>query len=207
MTAHAESFGPTGPDSGDPAIVSTESSSDPTYDPFAVALAVLNGEAASESDDRPAATVPVDCFREQGDSSVSAADLADGRISSFRIGEGGSDKVSVSESGGLSVGTSAVDTHEIEITANGRIKAGTYTLIDYKGSIGGAGFAGLSLRTDPHLHAELVNNAAESKIEVIVTGTDALELASAVKSIWSTVTQSDWMLLPRLLQRPAQQVQ
>jgi hypothetical protein len=210
MTAHADS---SVPETSDHATgEATPASVEPGYDPFAVALAALNGETSASGDSSADAIsgierLAADGFHREGDASVTSASLADGKVSTFRIGAGGFDKVTVTGDGGLWVGATAVDTHVVEITANGRIKAGTYTLIDYEGAIGGAGFAGLSLRHDPRLHVELVNNTAESKIEVVVAGTDAMELASAVKNIWSSVTRSEWSLLPRLLPRPAQQVQ
>ncbi len=140
-------------------------------DTFSAALAVINGEAGPASDSAADVSLPplVECFHPLVDSIVSTAPLADGRVSSFRIGEEGSDTVRVSENGGLCVGATAVDSHVIEITAHGKIVPGTYTLIDYDGAIGGGGFGGLVLQADAGIHAELVNNTADTKIELVVS--------------------------------------
>lgn len=165
----------------------------PVRDTFATALAVINGEAGADS---ASGTLPefVISFAPQGESTVPAAPLADGHVSSFRVGADGFDKVTVSESGGLSVGATAVDTHVIEITANGRITPGTYTLVDYEGAIGGAGFSGLVLRSALDLHAELVNNTAETKIELVVSDADEPERPDATDSIWSLGSPDNWLL-------------
>ncbi|RYD41203.1 MAG: hypothetical protein EOP83_34205 [Verrucomicrobiaceae bacterium] len=96
----------------------------------------------------------------------------------------------MSENGGLWVGVTAVDTHVIEIAPNGGIAAGTYTLIDYEGAIGGAGFRGLELRGTPDLHAKLVNNTAETKIELVVSEAGAQQSPKAAGSIIDNLGRS-----------------
>lgn len=156
-----------------------------TADPFAVALAVLNGEPGTGGNASEALPPLVNHSQGRADSPVSSASLADGQVSSFRIGMDGSDQVTVCEANGLWVGATAVDTHVIEITSSGWITAGTYTLIDYEGAIGGAGFEGLVLRSGPRLHAELVNNTAETRIELVVSKVDDLEWPATAGSIWN----------------------
>ena len=203
VTAHGDPLSPEVPDKGDSLLVPAESSSHgsgaPARDPFAAITLVLPGDEASAGSDPRAGANPanlpplVDCFHDQGDSSVSSAPLADGRISSFRIGAEGTDKVTVSANGGLWVGVTAVDTHVIEIQANGAVTPGTYTLIDYEGAIGGAGFSGLVLRSTPHLHAELVNNTADTKIELVVSEAADLEWLAPRGSIWTLGALDTWM--------------
>ncbi|MCW1923962.1 hypothetical protein OKA05_15450 [Luteolibacter arcticus] len=163
-------------DTSSAAIVAAEGPASPEEpsDPFAVALAVLNGDASARdqagSEASPEIMPPlVDSLHSEEHSSVSSAQLAEGKVSSFRIGAGSVEQITVSEADGLWVGITAVDTHVIEIAENGGITAGTYTLIDYEGAIGGAGFSGLVLRGTADLHAELVNNTAETKIELVVS--------------------------------------
>jgi len=97
--------------------------------------------------------------------------LADGETSILRPG---TDLVTVSDADGFSVGAAPGDTHTITLERTADLAAGTYTLIDYTGAIGGAGFAGLVLDVPPHLHATLVDNAAEGKVDVQITAIDAL---------------------------------
>ena len=198
MTAHADSFNLEIPDKSDaipPTAVATEAaaSAEQPRDPFAVALAVLNDEAASTGGDVCEVPSQVrNCFHSGESSSVSSAPLADGQVSCFRIGAEGSDQVNVSEDGGLWVGATALDSHVIEISTPGSIAPGTYTLIDYEGAIGGAGFKGLVLRSSPGLHAELVNNAAETKIEVVVSAVGRLEWPTAAGIIWNLGGPNSW---------------
>jgi len=97
--------------------------------------------------------------------------LADGETSILRPG---TDLVTVTDTDGFSVGAAPGDTHTIVLERAAGLVVGTYTLIDYDGSIGGAGFAGLVLDVPPHVHATLVNNAAEGKVDVDVTAIDTL---------------------------------
>lgn len=166
MTAYADPCDLETPANGGISPPATEEPSDP----FAMALAVLNGEKTARADTSSEFLAPsVDCLHPEEQSSVSSARLAEGKASSFRIGAGALDQITVSDADGLWVGVTAVDSHVVEIAENGGITAGTYTLIDYEGSIGGAGFSGLKLRVTPGLHAELVNNTAETKIELVVS--------------------------------------
>jgi len=136
---------------------------------------------------------PADHFFNAGTPTYPSAPLGNGLVSTFRIGSAGSDKVTVSGANGLSVGTAPGNTHLIDITANGIISPGTYTLIDYEGTIGGAGFAGFSLRNTPHLMATLVDNAAETKVDLVIGEVDALNWTGANGTAWDTVT-SNWSL-------------
>jgi len=166
MTAYADPCGCASPEEG--------------TDPFAVALeAMENGISVPDHADADT-LAPLDCLDPGEHSSVASATLAHGKVSSFHIGEHGVERVTVSGDGGLWVGDTAVDNHVIEITGTGELVAGTYTLIDYEGSIGGAGFKGLILHSAPHLHAELVHNAADTRIELVVRDASKLTWSQAV---------------------------
>jgi autotransporter-associated beta strand protein len=75
---------------------------------------------------------------------------------------------------------------------------GTYTLVDYSGTIGGAGFTGFKLNTLPsRVNATLVNNLANTSIDLNVTGVDFPIWSGALSSEWSTATLSNpknWVL-------------
>jgi len=136
---------------------------------------------------------PVDHFENEGTGgSYATAPLGNGLTSTFRIGANGSDSVMVSQSGGLSVGTAPGNTHTIDIDANGLIAPGTYTLIDYEGAIGGAGFAGLVLGSIPHMNAELVDNTAESKIQLVINEVDGLQWTGSSSSSWLQGGATNW---------------
>ncbi len=67
---------------------------------------------------------------------------------------------------------------------------GQFPLIQYSGSIGGAGFAGLTLATPPAgVTASLVNDAANHSIDLVVT-TTGIVWTGAVSSNWDTGTQN-----------------
>jgi len=185
MTAYADPCSPASPEE--------------PCDPFAVALAVMDNEASAPEHTVSAILPPLeDYLHPEGQSSVPSAALADGKVSSFRIGAEGLEKVTVSEDGGLWVGVIAVDSHVIEIAEIGEVKAGTYTLIDYEGSIGGAGFKGLKLHGAPHLHAKLVNNTAETKIELVVSDARELEWPKAVIGLVKLGLSSLWAPLDKM---------
>jgi hypothetical protein len=202
MTVSADPCDLEMPVTGDTSCAATEVMEDPASseepsDPFAAALAVLNGEAGARdnagSEASPEVLPPlVDCLHPEEHSSVSSAQLAGGKVSSFRIGAAGVDQITVSEDGGLWVGVTAVDTHVIEIAENEGITAGTYTLIDYEGAIGGAGFRGLVLHGTPDLHAKLVNNTTETKIDLVISEAGAPEPPEAASGIGNRGGSSLW---------------
>lgn len=69
------------------------------------------------------------------------------------------------------------------------LAVGTYQLVDYDGAIGGAGFAGFTLGSLPsRAIATLVNNVANTSIDLNVTGADFPVWTGAVSSEWSTAT-------------------
>ena len=75
---------------------------------------------------------------------------------------------------------------------------GTYTLIDYAGSIGGTGFSAFHIGTAANrLVANLVNNAGNTSIDVNVTGIDFPLWKGAQSTEWSTAIlgpAKNWVL-------------
>jgi autotransporter-associated beta strand protein len=69
------------------------------------------------------------------------------------------------------------------------LSVGTYTLVDYSGAIGGAGFGGFAIGKLPaRTIATLVNNVANTSVDLNVTGADFPVWTGAVSSQWSTAT-------------------
>jgi fibronectin-binding autotransporter adhesin len=67
------------------------------------------------------------------------------------------------------------------------LAVGTYTLVDYTGAIGGAGFGGFAIPSlPPRTIATLVNNIANTSVDLSVTGTDFPVWTGTVSSQWST---------------------
>jgi autotransporter-associated beta strand protein len=61
---------------------------------------------------------------------------------------------------------------------------GTFPLIDYTGAIGGSGFAGLTLTLPLRVAGSLVNNAANSSVDVTILGTDTPKWQGNVNANW-----------------------
>jgi len=123
----------------------------------------------------------IDHFYLSGNDTFIDAVLGDGLVSTFRPGI---DKVTGTKTDGFAVGTAAGQTHTIRLVMTPDLVAGTYTLIDYEGTIGGAGFAGLQLEAIPGLTATLVDNTTDTSIDVEITAIDPL--------VWTGANSSDW---------------
>jgi hypothetical protein len=54
----------------------------------------------------------------------------------------------------------------------GATTAGTFPVIDYSGAIGGSGFGGFTLQLPLRVAGSLVNNAANSSVDVEILGVD-----------------------------------
>ncbi len=82
-----------------------------------------------------------------------------------------------------------------DITA---LTTGVYSLIDYTGAIGGTGFTALTpaFTTGPRLAAQLQNNTADGRVELVVTG-DTPRWTGAGSSAWSTAVlpTKNWALV------------
>jgi fibronectin-binding autotransporter adhesin len=97
---------------------------------------------------------------------VGSLTLSSGSILDFDLGAPTSgDLVNVTDSGGLTISGGTVN-----LTNAGGLAAGTYKLLDYTGTLGGA-FANLALGTQPAgFTFALVDNAANTSIDLSVTG-------------------------------------
>ncbi len=131
-----------------------------------------------------------DKFVQTGDDVFAEAALGSGLVSEFRPGV---DLAEISISGGLSTAA----THQIAIIPSLDTPSGTYKLIDYKGSIGGAGFAGLELAPtgSSRLGLTLVDNVAEGSVDLLYTAPEPVVWAGTPSSAtWDTGTSTNWTL-------------
>ncbi len=74
---------------------------------------------------------------------------------------------------------------------------GTYVVVDYDGTIGG-GFSSFALgSTPPRLIASLVNNVANTSVDINIAGSDSARWSGALGSAWTTATlgaPKNWVL-------------
>lgn len=138
---------------------------------------------------------PPDRYLNEENTAYNTITLADGATSVFRVGMDGVDKTTVTDPDSFSVGTGPGATHRIDITSKGLIIPGLYPLIDYSGTIGGAGFAGLSLGKIPHMVANLVNNTEESRIELEIISVESLAWNGAPGASWDIGATTNWKFL------------
>lgn len=112
--------------------------------------------------------------------------LGAGLTSEFRPG---TDQATVTTADALSVAA----THNISIIPEVDTAAGTYKLIDYDGSIGGAGYAGLALTPigNSRYGATLVNNTAGSSVDLVFTPAEAIVWTGG-SGIWNTAGATNW---------------
>jgi autotransporter-associated beta strand protein len=84
----------------------------------------------------------------------------------------------------MSIGTlNLVAPTVFRITGTG-LGPGTFSLLDYSAPLGGVGFNGLTLRLPPRVTGNLVNNAANTSIDVAITGQDFPKWTGAVNGNW-----------------------
>jgi len=89
----------------------------------------------------------------------------------------------------------------ITASPNSVLTVGTrYKIIDYVGTIGDSGFAGLSLAplTNPHISAVLYDNTANTSVDVEITSYDALVWKGDVSTSWDLLTTANWRLSSNL---------
>jgi autotransporter-associated beta strand protein len=122
-----------------------------------------------------------------------AANLSTDQESYFRLGGAVEDLATVPT---LSVVAGTAAKHKIHITQEGEIPIGTYPLIDYSGSIGGLGFAGLELAPLPgRITGTLVNNTVDSTIDLVIDGSEAGDLTwtGSGGATWNVEGNSNWV--------------
>lgn len=113
-----------------------------------------------------------------------------GGQTTLRVGTS-SDSLNVTASGGLS--TSGASTLINIEPGTGFTAPSSYTLIDYNGTIGGAGF-NFALGSLPHITATLQNDTANTAVKLNVTGFDAVVWQGNVNGTWDLNTTSNWKL-------------
>jgi autotransporter-associated beta strand protein len=96
----------------------------------------------------------------------------------------------VANAGGLVAnGSNTIQISAVNLTA------GTYTLVDYNGTIGGGGFGSFALSGLPaRAVGGLVNNAAGTSIDLNITAIDNPKWTGAINGAWDGATQN-WRLV------------
>jgi fibronectin-binding autotransporter adhesin len=93
----------------------------------------------------------------------------------------------------LSTSFTTAGTNTINISSSAALSVGEFPLVQYPGTIGGAGFAGLTLGSLPlRVLANLVNNTANSTVDLNVTGTDTIRWSGAVNGTWDINATQNW---------------
>ncbi len=81
----------------------------------------------------------------------------------------------------------------INVSSTGLLTVGQFPLIQYPGTIGGSGFAGLSLGAlPPHVAATLVNNTGAGTVDLNVSAADAIRWTGATNGTWDINTTQNW---------------
>jgi len=126
-----------------------------------------------------------------GTGSVSTLDLQDGSGSTFRLNFASPDMLTVATADGLSL----TGSHTITALPAGQLVPGDeFMLIDYEGSIGGAGFAGFSIAAlpNPHYAVSLVDNTEDTSIDLMVDSVDSITWTGAVDGAWDVNSTGNW---------------
>lgn len=94
----------------------------------------------------------------------------------------------------LSVGPlAATGVVTINVDAGSGLDVGQFPLIDYTGAIGG-GFASFVLGSiPPGVTAQLVNNTANSSIDLLITAAPGLNWKGNINSVWDVGTTTNWI--------------
>jgi autotransporter-associated beta strand protein len=64
------------------------------------------------------------------------------------------------------------------------LSAGTFTLIDYSGSMGGTGFGGLTLALPFRVGGSLMNNTGNTSVDVNITGAETAKWQGNTNGVW-----------------------
>jgi autotransporter-associated beta strand protein len=122
-----------------------------------------------------------------GTGAVKSLTLASGSASTFRVGFP-SDQLVINDVDGLTIGGS----HVVTAVFTGGLNPGdTVPIIDYTGSLGGGGFANLSLA--PGSRFTLSNNPVDTSIDLTYTG-GTLTWEGKLSTAWDLNTTANWNL-------------
>jgi autotransporter-associated beta strand protein len=104
---------------------------------------------------------------------------------------GVNDLINVTSAGGLTINGGQVN---VSLLNGGAAAAGTYTLIDYNGALGGSGSLTLTnaLIGSNNLHASLVTNVANSSIDLVLSASALRTWTGATNSNWNLTTAGNW---------------
>lgn len=125
-----------------------------------------------------------------GITNLPALALGDGLTSTFRPGL---DAVTITDIDGLSLGAPG-ETHTLRIVPSATTLDDTYTLLDYDGTFGGAGFGGLVLEPipNPRYTLNLADNVPNTSVDLVYAGPEPIVWAGG-SGAWDT-TNTLWNL-------------
>lgn len=114
-----------------------------------------------------------------------------GGTAAFRTTATGGDKFVVSNTDSFSV--SATTTLSV-IPAGNLVANGDLVLVDYNGSLGGLGFAGLTLAplANPHFAAHLVDDTTNTNVVVHIDAVDSILWKGTVDGTWNVNSTANW---------------
>jgi autotransporter-associated beta strand protein len=124
------------------------------------------------------------------------AHLSTDEVSNFRLGGAVADSAVLTATDGLNVTAGTAPKHIIRITQEGEIPVGSYPLIDYSGTIGGLGYAGLQLAPLPgRIAGHLVNNIENSTIDLEITGSQGGDITwtGTGGGTWDVEGNKNWV--------------
>ena len=123
-----------------------------------------------------------------GSGSVKSLTLASGSASTFRMGSAGSDQLVVNDADGLLLN----GPHVITPVSTGGLNAGDkVAIINYTGSLGGGGFADISLA--PGTRFTLSNNLVDTTIDLTYSG-GTVTWKGNLSTAWDIDTTANWNL-------------
>lgn len=123
--------------------------------------------------------------------SFSTLNLASDETSTLGVGAPGP-LVTIANSDGFSIDS----VHTIDLVPLIGLQPGTFELFKYDGAIGGNGFAGLQLGETGRIVASLVNNPANSSIDLVVSEYQPIILSwdgTEASNLWDEGVTSNWL--------------
>ncbi|MBK1825720.1 beta strand repeat-containing protein [Haloferula rosea] len=129
-----------------------------------------------------------------GTATFQTLELQAGSSSLFRVGAS-ADQVIVSGSNGLTTGS--VGGHSLGIAPVGQVFVNDeFTVIDYDGTIQGAGFGGLTAAAlpNPHYGVSLVDDVANTAVKFRIDSIDSVVWKGSTSADWNVETTSNFAL-------------
>lgn len=168
-----------------------ESTGNTCYGPFNVTGGILRIKdlAGSPVIGKPGGTIAAGTVAAAGTGTVAALDL-DASNALFRLSPSGSDSLVVLDADMFTV------TNPSTISAAFNLPLAVndvFPVIDYDGTIGGLGIDGLSLQmANPHYEASLIENTANTTVDIQVTAVHPVVWTGSVSNVWDTNTTPNW---------------